>query len=428
MSAGTKQRAGYLALIRSNPNFSRLLAGQVISQTGDWFNGVALFTLLLELTGKGESVAYVLIIKLLPSFFVGPAAGVVADRFNRKAILILTDVVRGILAFGFLFIDSPDEVWLVYALTALQVVCSTFFEPAKSAAIPGIVPRDQLVTANAISGATWSVTQALGAGLGGITTDAFGRNSAFIIDALSFFVSAVFIARARFGSSHQTSEGANTAGNERTTLARLLGIDELIEGFRYLKKNPRVRILMLVKAGWGLGGGVLLLLTVYGKSVFPLGRDGAASIGLLYAARGIGTLIGPVVTRRMAEQSVANMRRAISSGFFISTAFYLFFAQRTGTCGCRSLCYGSARWRQHSMGLLDNVIADERARSFSWASVRFGTRDSHSDDVFVYLCCRLGAGSCRAEPSNNCCNVGVGLSHPWLSLACASTPLARSSR
>ena len=142
---------GYVELLRNNHNFRRLWLGRLISQTGDWFNSVALFTLLLNLTGSGEAVGLVLIIKLLPQFFAGPIAGVVADRFNRKTIMIVADVMRGLLVLGFLLVRRPDQVWIVYVIAALEIIVSSFFEPAESAAVPTIVSREELVSANALS-------------------------------------------------------------------------------------------------------------------------------------------------------------------------------------------------------------------------------------------------------------------------------------
>lgn len=320
-----ERKKGYVELLRANPDFSRLFIGQVISQMGDWFNSVALFTLLLSLTGSGEAVGYILILKLLPTFFVGPIAGVAADRFNRKTIMILTDVLRGILVLGFLFIERPDQVWMVYVIAALEVALSAFFDPAKSAAIPGVVSRDELIAANALSGASWSVTLALGAALGGVITDAFGRDTAFLIDALSYFVSAVFISFARIPSAR--SRAGRERGGKRLSLVQVTGITDFIEGARYLKSNLRVMALLLVKSGWGLGGGVLLLLTIFGKQIFPLGREGSASIGLFYAARGFGALIGPLIASRLTSGTPRAMRRAITVAFFVSALFYLLFAQ-----------------------------------------------------------------------------------------------------
>jgi predicted MFS family arabinose efflux permease len=322
---------GYIDVLRNNRDFRRLFMGGLVSQTGDWFNSVALFTLLLSLTGSGEAVGYILIIKLLPSFFVGPLAGVVADRFNRKTVMIVSDIVRGLLVLGFLLVQRPEQVWIVYVLAAIEVAVSSFFDPAKSASIPNLVSREELIPANALSAASWSVTLALGAALGGVVTDAFGRNTAFVIDSISFFVSAAYISAVRLRSSTSNGRQGRLRSREqerarRVSIADATGVTDLIEGARYLRSNPRVMALLLVKSGWGLGGGVLLLLTIYGKQIFPLGRDGAASIGLLYGARGLGALIGPVIAGAITSGAPRTMRQAISVAFFVSAAFYLLFA------------------------------------------------------------------------------------------------------
>ncbi len=331
------QQVGYIELLRENRDFRNLTIGRFISQMGDWFNSVALFTLLLNLTGSGETIAIILIIKLLPTFFFGPLAGVVADRFNRKTIMIASNLLRGITVLGFLFIHRADQVWIVYALTALQVIFSTFFEPAESAAVPSLVRRQDLVTANALGGASWSVTLALGAAIGGFVTDAFGRDTAFIIDSISFFVSSLFILPVRIPSLKRSSAESLTASKDspnegketrrkRLSFADATGITDFVEGTRYLNSNRSVMAVLLVKSGWGLGGGVLLLLTIFGKQVFPIGQDGSTSIGILYACRGFGALIGPILARAITSNSPATMRRAITVAFFISALFYLLFA------------------------------------------------------------------------------------------------------
>ncbi len=319
---GNASEPGYLDLLGGNPSFRHLFIGQVISQTGDWFNSVALFTLLLSLTGSGEAVGYILILKLLPVFFVGPLAGVVADRYDRKKVMIATDIVRGILVLGFLLVDRPEQVWIVYVLTALEVAVAAFFEPARSAAIPSIVSRGELIAANALSGASWSITLAVGASLGGVVTGAFGRETAFIINAISFFVSAAFIMLARFPSRPEAARRPS-----KLSFASALGVADMVEGARYLKSNSRILGLLMVKSAWGLGGGVLLLLTIFGKQIFPIGLDGSTSIGLLYAARGFGAMIGPVIARRFTGSSPRTMMNAITASFFISALFYLFFAR-----------------------------------------------------------------------------------------------------
>ncbi len=341
------KETGYIELLRMNRDYRNLMIGRFISQAGDWFNSVALFTLLLNLTGSGEAVAIILIIKMLPTFFFGPLAGVVADRFNRKAIMLIADILRGILGFGFLFIQTAEQVWMVYALTAVQIVLSTFFEVAESAAVPNVVRHEDLVTANAFSSATWSVTLAFGAAIGGFVTDAFGRNTAFVIDALSFFVSAIFIWLGRIPPLTKTIKAHDR--KTRVSFANATGVTDFIEGVRYMRQNPRVLSVIWTKAGWGLGGGVLLLLTVFGKEVFPVGRDGSASIGILYACRGFGALLGPALARLITSNSPATMRRAITVSFFISAIFYLLFAQSpglflAGLCTIGAHAGGSIQW------------------------------------------------------------------------------------
>src|ERR1700730_2413561 len=305
---------GYIDVLRNNRDFRRLFMGGLVSQTGDWFNSLAMFTLLLSLTGSGEAVGYILIIKLLPSFFVGPLAGVVADRFNRKTVMIVSDIVRGLLVLGFLLVQRPEQVWIVYVLAAIEVAVSSFFDPAKSASIPNIVSREELIPANALSAASWSVTLALGAALGGVVTDAFGRNTALVIVSISFFVSAAYISAVRLRSSTSNGRQGRLRSREqkrarRVSIADATGVTDLIEGARYLRSNPRVMALLLVKSGWGLAGGVLLLLTIHGKQIFPLGRDGAASIGLLYGARVLGALIGPVIAGAITSGAPRTMRQ-----------------------------------------------------------------------------------------------------------------------
>jgi hypothetical protein len=199
---------------------------------------------------------------------------------------------------------------------------ASFFDPARSAAVPGIVSRDQLISANALSSVTWSATLAFGALLGGVVTDALGRDAAFLIDSLSFFLSAAVISLVRLPGRPPRERLAS----RKLRLAEATGLADLIEGARYLRSDLRVMALLLVKSGWGMGGGVLLLLTVFGKQVFPIGDDGSTSIGLLFAARGTGALIGPVIARAITGSSASTMRQAITAAFFVSASFYLLFA------------------------------------------------------------------------------------------------------
>ncbi len=309
----------YLAVLRSNRNFRMLFVGQTISQLGDWFNSVAVFALLLDLTGSATAVAWMMIVQFLPVALVGPMAGVVVDRVDRRRLMIATDVVRGILILGLLFVQRPDQVWIAYVVMALAVSAQAFFEPARTATIPNITSPAELMPANALSSAMWSTMLAVGASVGGLVTALAGRNVAFTVNALSFFVSAYFIAQTRYDSRRPLVDRVRG-------LAALLGVPDLIEGLRYVRSHAHVAALIFVKTGWGLAGGVLLLLTIFGQRVFPVAGSTAAGIGVLYGARGVGAALGPIVLRWMLGQEPSTLRRSIGPAYFIVGVFYVALA------------------------------------------------------------------------------------------------------
>src|SRR5688500_5095784 len=293
---------GYIDLLRRNRPFRQLWLGQVVSQIGDWFNTIALYTIILNLTGSGRDVGLLLVARFVPSFLFGPLSGVVADRFSRQRIMIISDLLRAVVVLGFLFVRSADQLWIIYVLTVLQLGLSTFFEPAKTAAIPSIVEDRELVAANAISSVTWSVMLTLGAAIGGVITGWFGTDVAFILDAATYLLSAALIARIRVQKRPRRQR-------QKLSLGRALGITETIEGIRYVKERPRVLALLLVKPAWGIGGGILTLLAVFGERIFPVGKSAATGIGVLFAARGIGTAVGPIVARRIAGEGEKRIDR-----------------------------------------------------------------------------------------------------------------------
>lgn len=305
----------YLSLLRRNRNFRLLYIGQTISQLGDWFNTVAVYALLLDLTGSATAVAWMLIVQMLPIALVGPLAGVVVDRLNRRRIMMAADLVRGCVILGLLLVRRADQVWIAYVVTALAVTAQAFFEPARTATIPNVTSADELLPANALSSATWSAMLAIGASVGGLVTAAFGRNVAFAVNAASFFVSCVFIASTRYDSTPPVR-------SRLKGWAALTGASDLADGVRYIRASSHVAALMFVKAGWGLAGGILLLLTIFGQRVFPVGGSAAAGIGVLYGARGIGAALGPILLRFILGQKPAALRRAIGPAYFVIGVFY----------------------------------------------------------------------------------------------------------
>ncbi|MCK5229854.1 MAG: MFS transporter, partial [Desulfobulbaceae bacterium] len=180
----------YLIFFKENPRYKKFWLSGVISQIGNWFNYIAIFVLLTELTGSGMAVSWFLIAKFIPTSFLGPAAGVIADRFSRKTIMIVSDLLRVGVVLCFLFVQKPEYVWLVYFLALVQESIWTFYDPARRAAVPNICASHELHLANALSGATWSIMLALGAAMGGFVTHLFGWETAIVVDAASFVISA----------------------------------------------------------------------------------------------------------------------------------------------------------------------------------------------------------------------------------------------
>jgi MFS family permease len=285
---------------------------------GDWFDTIAVYTIALRLTGSSRSVALIMVARFLPTVVLGPGAGVVADRFSRRSIMIAADIMRAIVVLGFLFVRRADQMWLVYLITVLQLAFSTFFEPAKTAAIPSIVSDRELVPANAIAAVTWSVMLTLGAAVGGFVAGLFGTNVAFVLDSLTFVASAILIASVRLPDRARRPKSKLTVG-------KALGITETIEGARYVSHRPRVLAYLLVKPAWGMGGGILTLLAVFGERIFPVAGKAATGIGVLFTARGIGTAVGPFVARRWAGETRSQMQTAIGIGFLIGGIFYISF-------------------------------------------------------------------------------------------------------
>lgn len=289
---------------------------------GDWFNTIAIYTIILNLTGSGRYIGLLMVARFLPSFVFGSLSGVLADRFSRRSIMIVSDLLRAVVVLGFLFVRRAEHLWLIYVLTVLQLGLSTFFEPAKTAAIPSIVSDRELVAANAISSVTWSAMLTLGAAIGGLVTDWFGTDVAFLLDALTYLLSAALIASVRVPKRSPREK-------RKFSVNRILGISETIEGARYVKRRPRVLALLLVKPAWGLGGGILTLLAVFGEKVFPIGTSPAAGIGVLFTARGIGTAIGPIVARRISGEGKTKMQASIGIAFLIGGIFYIAFGAAT---------------------------------------------------------------------------------------------------
>jgi len=324
--AGNTGTTGYIDLIRTNPNFRSLWLGQVVSLFGDWFNLIASAALISKLTQSNLAVGGLFVVRMLAPFLISPIAGVAADRYNRKLLLILTDLLRAVIVLGFLFIDSPRQVWLLYTLTALQLGLSGFFFPTRNAILPDIVSRRELGTANALSASTWSVMLAVGAALGGLVTGSWGIQPSFAIDAVTFLLSAFFIAR--IGYQH--------IPNEKTITVPAV-FQEYLEGLSYLNQHRDILATAMLKGSIALvTGGVFQVVEVaIAKDIYPLGEGGGISLGLIYMSAGIGTGIGPILARRLTGDNARRLRLAIILAYGLSALGMTVIAAQLGWGGSR---------------------------------------------------------------------------------------------
>jgi MFS family permease len=154
--------AAYLRLVRENANFRRLWAAQIISEIGDWFYSLAIYNLLLQFTGQAKSVAWALVLQVIPQTLFGPLSGIVNDRIRRKRVMITSDLARVVIVFCMLLVRSRSTVWLVYPLLFLESVMWAFFEPARNAVIPNVTTGEDLILANTLSSTTWSLNLVAG--------------------------------------------------------------------------------------------------------------------------------------------------------------------------------------------------------------------------------------------------------------------------
>lgn len=310
-TAPSQTSTGYISLIRGNANFRNLWLGQIVSLLGDWFNLIASASLIAQLTETGIAVGGLFVVRMLAPFLISPLAGVWVDRYDRRKLLILTDIIRGLTVLGLLLVRKPEHVWLLYSLTAIQLGLSGVFFPARAAILPDIVSPQELGAANALSSATWSVMLAVGAALGGLSAGIWGIYPSFVIDALTFFVSAVFVYKVKYQLSSGLSE-------VKTSISASLR--QYVDGLRYLTKHVDIFMTALLKAAAALAisGVFQVVQVVVAKEIFVIGEGGGISLGWMYMSVGIGTGIGPIFARRFTGDRYHDMRWAIVIGYAIA--------------------------------------------------------------------------------------------------------------
>jgi MFS family permease len=346
----------YLDLLRREGDFRRLYLAQLIASGGDWFAVIPLLILLPDLTGTGLWGAMVLAADTAVFAVVSPYAGTVVDRLDRRRVLVLANAAAGLAALLLVLVRTDATAWIALVGIGLVAAAKAFTQPAAAAALPNLVGAEDLPAASVLNGASWGTMLAVGAALGGLVAGTLGTTACFVIDAVLLLGAAGLVARTTRPFSDPTAEPR----------ARRPVRDDVGEALSYARRDRRVLALITCKSGPAFGNGALSLFPLYGAAAFGLGPLG---IGLMYSARGVGALLGPLLLRRRATDPgrlyglLAGSMSVFGVGYLalaVTPWFWLVLVLLTA-----AHAGGGANWILSTYGLQATVPDALRGRVFS---------------------------------------------------------------
>ena len=313
--------SGFSTLLRQNRNYRYTWIGQVVSEIGDHFNNVAVFSLVLATTKSGLVVSGIMLSRAIPAMLIGPLAGVALDRLDRKRVMIASDLIRAVVAACFVFTINRPGGWLIYVLSGLLMAASPFFTAGRSSILPAIATKDEIHTANSLTQTTGWITLTIGTLLGGVSVAQFGYHWAFLANSLSFAISALCISRLFLSSG-----GFRAVRKALTETEVVRPWHEYVEGLRYMREHPLILAIALIGVGWATGGGAAqILFSVFGELVFHRGPEG---IGFIWTAAGIGLLCGGMVAYQLGRRlRFEGYKRTIVVCYVIHGGAYIVFSQ-----------------------------------------------------------------------------------------------------
>jgi hypothetical protein len=333
-----------LHLLRTNRDIRLLFGAQVVSFLGDWFVFVALAGYVDDNTDSELLVSLVLVSVALPSFLASPLAGPVVDRADRQRLLVVVSLAQAVAASGLLLL-SADRVWIAFLFQGTVAALAAFVKPAVDAALPNLARTPgELRTATALLGSTWGVMVALGAGLGGLFSEAFGRRTAIIADVVTFLVAGTFFALIR----RPMQRDLETRGRRK-----MRPVGDMGEAISLARSDPVILALMSSKATFAIGAGIVSQLAVLASEVHGSGDRGR---GLLLAVRGLGTALGPLLAVRWTG---GDLRRVLTlcgwaaigfAGAYVGAAWMPTLALAAGFVLLAHLG-GGAQWTLSTYGL-----------------------------------------------------------------------------
>ena len=292
------QSLTYGQLLRANRYFRNLLAGQVISELGNWFNFIASLGLVRLVSDASPMVAGILFAcRLIPFAFASPIAGTFVDRFSRRQVMIATDLARVIIALAFLLVTSKDELWIAYVATVLLSTFGAFFDGAKNAATPNLTGKEGLLAGTALMFSTRFLLMAVGSALGGWAAAIFGYKVAFLINALSFLASAYSVWLVPESATRDEATAERMADKDK----REPFLKELREGLSYTIKNHFAATILIMNVIWATGGGAVNIIFERLGGVYFAGMENwnpDMAVGLMWTAAGFGLTVGMLVAHR----------------------------------------------------------------------------------------------------------------------------------
>jgi MFS family permease len=350
-----------IGLLQRNPDFARLYAALLVAFAADWFATVALIDLVLETTGSAAAASVILVLQMAPFLVATPIAGMLADRFDRRIMLTVANIGRGIVCVGLLFAVDADSIWIAFAVVALLAFGAAFFEPTVSASLPNLVDRADLPTANALIGSAWGTMVAFGAAIGGIVAATVGREVTFLLYPLLFFVSGAL------AWSVKRSLREPDASPEEAPVGLHGLISTVTETLALARKDHAVASLLLTKPTFGVATGIVHMLAITSDAIWGAGQVG---VGILFAARGLGSLVGPFAARRYASDDQSLLLRGIGLSFAVYLVGYALLPLSPVIWAAAVFVFighlgGGAQWTLSSFGLQRATPDRVRGRVFA---------------------------------------------------------------
>ena len=298
----------YLFLLTKNSDFLKLFSARLITLGGDWLLTVPLLGIIYELTENPLITSLVLVVQSAPLFLLGSFGGYLADKFNRRIIIATSEFISGLVVILILFAVSTENVaFILFSFSLLSVVNSAYM-PTSDAALPNVVSRENLAEANVLFFSSWGIMAGIGAGIGGYLTTVFSRETLFTIDFFTFIFSALLV----FLIKKDLSEKIESTEKEKTI--------KFIDGINFVKNKKEIFALVLTKSTFSISAsGMLALFTILSYDIYKTGDYGT---GLMFGARGIGALIGPILIRYFFGKTDGKLLLTIGPSIMCWGLFY----------------------------------------------------------------------------------------------------------